>query len=333
MKTIRQSNFELLRLVCMLIIVIYHVFIHIVIPIAGNERVYAALITVFHIGVLDFVMISGYFGIKHSWNGFKKLYGITVIYSLLGLSLKALLGGANLTIYEILTVIFPFSNGVYWFMTTYFVLYLIAPYFDMVLKKLGNKEMIGLVALLFYIVVVYGFVVKKGLGDGRSIIAFLLMYTIGRFLHNNEEWIMKIPMRRMICFGAFLVLFLLIAFLPSPLTNYVKGLAFPYNSPGLYVMATLFFTIFMGWDFKSRAVNTVATSTLAIYLIHGNRYVMEFSIPFLNPLFENNCVLFNILMTFGVSLAIFILCIMIDLIRRLFLGQLNRLVRVCPSRK
>ena len=81
-------------------------------------------------------------------------------------------GGASLNVHEFLTVIFPFSNGVYWFMTTYFILYLIAPYFDMVLKKLGNKDMIGLIALLFYVVVVYGFVFNKGLGDGRSIIAF-----------------------------------------------------------------------------------------------------------------------------------------------------------------
>lgn len=331
MKTVRQSNFELLRLVCMLIIVIYHVFIHVVIPVAGNERVYAALITVFHIGVLDFVMISGYFGIKHSWKGFTKLYGVTALYSLLGVLLKASVGGASLNVHELLTVIFPFSNGVYWFMTTYFVLYLIAPYFDMVLKKLGNKDMVGLIALLFYVVVVYGFVFNKGLGAGRSIIAFLLMYTIGRFLHNNEERILKIPMRRKICFGAFLVLFLLIAYLPSPLTNYVKGMTFPYNSPGLYVMATLFFTVFMGWDFKSRLINAMAASTLAIYLIHGNRYVMEYGIPFLKLLFENNSVLFNILMAFGISIAIFIACIIIDLIRKSFLGLLNRLVRVCPS--
>lgn len=238
-----------------------------------------------------------------------------------------------MNVHDLLTVIFPFSNGVYWFMTTYFVLYLVAPYFDMVLKKMSNKEVIGLIAFLFYVVVVYGFVFKSGLGDGRSIIAFLLMYTIGRFLHNNEERILNIPMRRMICFGAFLVLFLLIAFLPSPLTNYVKGLTFPYNSPGLYVMATLFFIIFMGWDFKSRLVNTMAASTLAIYLIHGNRYVMELGIPFLKTLFENNSVLLNILMALVVSIAIFIACIIIDLIRRLFLELLNKLVRVCSSKQ
>lgn len=333
MKTVRQSNFELLRLVCMLIIVIYHVFIHVVIPVVGNDRAYAALITVFHIGVLDFVMISGYFGIKHSWKGFTKLYGITALYSLLGLLLKASVGGASLNVHDLLTVIFPFSNGVYWFMTTYFVLYLIAPYFDTVLKKMSNKEMIGLIALLFYVVVVYGFVFKSGLGDGRSIIAFLLMYTIGRFLHNNEERILKIPMSRMICFGAFLVLFLLITFLPSPLTNYVKGLTFPYNSPGLYVMATLFFAIFMGWNFKSRLINSMAASTLAIYLIHGNRYVMELGIPFLKTLFENNSVLLNILMALVMSIAIFIACIIIDLIRRFFLELMNRLGRVCPIKQ
>ena len=72
MKTVRQSNFEVMRLMCMLFIVIYHVFIHVVIPTAGNERAYAALITIFHIGVLDFVMLSGYFGIKRTWSSFSR---------------------------------------------------------------------------------------------------------------------------------------------------------------------------------------------------------------------------------------------------------------------
>ena len=96
MKALRKSNFEVMRLMCMLFIVIYHVFIHVVIPTAGNERIYAALITIFHIGVLDFVMISGYFGIKHSWKSFSKLYGYTAFYSLLGVICKTILGGGQL---------------------------------------------------------------------------------------------------------------------------------------------------------------------------------------------------------------------------------------------
>lgn len=63
--TYRQSNMELLRMVAILAIVFYHIllFVH---NNLSDAPIYQALFLPLHVGVLLFVMISGYFRIKFS---------------------------------------------------------------------------------------------------------------------------------------------------------------------------------------------------------------------------------------------------------------------------
>ena len=77
----RDSNIELLRLVCMLFILLHHFIVH------GSEfvtapSVWLTIMNSFLVIAVDcFVLISGYFGIKAKWKGFIHLYVLCAFYS------------------------------------------------------------------------------------------------------------------------------------------------------------------------------------------------------------------------------------------------------------
>ena len=72
----RDSNIELLRLVCMLFILLHHFIVH------GSEfvtapSVWLTIMNSFLVIAVDcFVLISGYFGIKAKWKGFIHLLSL-----------------------------------------------------------------------------------------------------------------------------------------------------------------------------------------------------------------------------------------------------------------
>ena len=65
----RDSNLELLRIVAMSMIVIYHIFVHGISPVyVGSHSILTVWYVPFIFGVNLFILISGYYGIRLSWN-------------------------------------------------------------------------------------------------------------------------------------------------------------------------------------------------------------------------------------------------------------------------
>lgn len=62
----RNASFELLRLICMFMIVLYQIIIKVNYPIIDSEPFQSTIVFPLHIPVICFILISGYFGIKVS---------------------------------------------------------------------------------------------------------------------------------------------------------------------------------------------------------------------------------------------------------------------------
>ncbi len=88
-KQVRDSNFELLRIVAMIFILVYHCLFFFVCKEDGNVWLKASWIPL-HVAVICFVLISGYYHIKPSIRGLVKLIGPLLVFYL------------PLTIYELL---------------------------------------------------------------------------------------------------------------------------------------------------------------------------------------------------------------------------------------
>ena len=77
---VRESSFELVRLIAQIMIVIYHIYLVAIEPLYNvpfNKAIWLPL----HIGVPLFVLISGYWGIHISGKGLARLLGQMLIYT------------------------------------------------------------------------------------------------------------------------------------------------------------------------------------------------------------------------------------------------------------
>jgi hypothetical protein len=270
----RDSNFELCRLVCMLYIVIYHLIIH-VHEVYEDTMWGRPLRTLCHIGVVVFVMISGYYGIRRKWSRLVELALSVSFYNALGLLIAVLLFGVPFEIKSLISVFFPITNGGYWFITSYVVLYLIAPYVNIVLEKLEKRDFLIYLTVLALIVCYGGGIFDCDIANGRGIIAFVLSYSLGSFIRKyyKEKTSFLTRGRRpiLLYFCVFVLVFCCIAFLPTMLSKAVNYLCFGYNEIGLFIMSILFFLMFQNFKLKSKFINSIATVALGIYLFHENR--------------------------------------------------------------
>lgn len=240
----RDSNFELCRLVCMLYIVIYHLIIHVP-GVYGNTMWGRPLRTLCHIGVVVFVMISGYFGIHRKWRRLLSLALSVSFYNALGILIAMLIFNQPFEVKSLLAIVFPITRGGYWFITSYAVLYVIAPYLNIVLEKLDKRDFLILLMVFAGVVWYGGGIWGAAIGHGRGIMAFVLSYSIGFFIKKFYSAGTQI----FAYWGgqyllASIIIFTCIVFLPDILSKAVNYLCFGYNEIGLYVMSVLFLLMF-----------------------------------------------------------------------------------------
>ena len=328
----RESNAELLRIICILIILLHHFCVHALYPevlqlnMAGygwDSHVLLFMHAFLFIGVNCFILISGWFGIKPKWRSFINLYLIYAFYNLLHPCkhiAKALLYGDGFilpySVHDIIMrVIFPFSHGHLWFMDCYLGLFLTAPLLNAAIVHL-NKQQHAFVLLLLTIANVY-------FGDfwsmelinsyGYSLANFVYLYFIGSYLHkyisietiNNNRWKL---------FGSYCVFGLLwgvCSLLEAYSFHVPHWHAFAYNNPLLLLTAISFFLFMMSWHFKSKFVNQIAISMLGIYML--NEGVIKYG--FLVPYAHQFTPVIQITFWFIVSIIFFIIGVCIDQVR------------------
>lgn len=309
----RKSNIELLRIVSQLYIILYHVFLLFVYPNTG-VIFYKAIQLSFHIGVIDFVLISGYFGIKPSSKGLIKLLSIFVIYSLPYFLYQVL----NATdIRSVIANCFILSRSPLWFVKTYLYLYLISPILNLHIKYSSTSQKWYLIVVLLFISCYMG--VCKGdesLDTGKNLPNFMLIYLTGNMIVQYKEKLNNISQSRWIIIYVILnVLLVMIYCLFSKelFGRIIWRISFVYCSPLLLVNAIVFFMIFAQMNIKSRFINWIAKSSFAIYLIHGNRpyawAIMGSASLYCINEFKNPIVLFFSIIMLALTIIVVSVCI------------------------
>ena len=320
----RDSNLELLRLVSMFIIILYHF----IMPFASESYIIKALRDVLHIGVVCFVLISGYFGIKANLKGVINLFCLVVFYSLT-LYLFSAFYQKSFSTKILLTCFFPFSNNFYWFIIVYIQLYLIAPFVNKAIENLTRRQFIITLFIFAYFCFYLGLIREQSmLVGGKNLINFIFIYLIGRYIYIYypvNESSRKTLLKKSITWYFSIVFFIIfsVGFAPTIISDIVNRLSFPYNSPLLIIMAVLVLNIFRYIKFQSTIINYFASSALAIYLIHENIYFNQFTYAPIRGWYDNQHYLVFALFLMIYALFVFILCLLIDKVRVFIVNFLN----------
>lgn len=325
-KNIRESNFELLRLVCMFYIVLHHFIVH-GLKSSGYFGEDTDIVSVFFnsftiIAVNCFILISGYFGIKISWRAFFHLYILCVFYKL-GFTVFSFLNKDYFSIKDTIYSFLPFSNSdYYWFIKNYFYLFILSPILNKVINNSTIKEFISVLVILGLFTFYFGFFWKdKIFYHGYGLLNFIFLYFIGRFISLHTPNITTRKRKKSYLFyyilNSLIVAGIVLAINYSPLSNtWIARFGYPYNSPFIIASSICFFLLFRSFKIKSSLINKLAKSALAIYLIHESSHIKEDLYNFISEIGEhitNQLFLFPILILLAV--VIMIVCIFIDNIR------------------
>lgn len=333
----RESSFELLRLLCMFFILFLHVFGSSlnIIGISVSATVFESF---FIVAVNCFVLISGYFSINAGWRSFVRLYVFCVSYYLLFAVIAALnITGAHSfglsSLKRIALAFFPFTHSGNWFLQVYFCLFLLSPILNQVSASLGKRKYVLCLAVLTVINVWMGFYADNPIplnsnpnSNGYNIMSFIYLYFIGRYiyLHLPDSYKVKTYLTiYILCSLALSGLILLVARLRISDWYVLKLSSLNYNNPLILSSSVALFLVFKKLKFHSKKINWLASSGLAVYIIHT-------SVPY-GRIFQYIKGKYGAhwyvgALYFAAVTAIFFACLLIDKLRMLITGPAEHIL-------
>ena len=329
LKNDRQSNLELLRIIAIFLIIGHHLALYSKI----NINSYFSFNTVFidiliiggKLGAILFIIITGYFSISKDFNYKKtiKLELQILFYSVLFLCIFLILQNKidyKIGLKQIIQNIFPTIFTRYWFMTNFILLYIFSPYLNIFIKNIDKEKLKKLIIILIIILMIIpGFTTSKLALD--NLIYFIFYYILGAYIFLYGDDIKKYNYKN------FTIIFYIITILYSVscrfLSQYVSALGNYINHfSGISSVLILFisYNLFM-WFLnvhikQNKFINTIASTTLGIYLIHDNEFVRKILWSFFDTLLlklgQNYLVLIGIIFI----LAVFTVCCIIEFLRK-----------------
>lgn len=289
------------------------------------------------LGVNLFVLISGYYLIHSTFKkkSFIRVWLISYFYSLTIYSVSALGGITQFNVKDLVKALFSSTSGYpNWFVTAYLVMYLLFPFVNKLLLSLSKKQFNVLLGLLTFISLLKTVFHNPSVGiSNNDAIWLVVVYCFGAYIRLFERDI-KQKNKGFYVKGLILTLFLSISsvFAIDFMQNRVKiGGTNTYDwfidgTSTFQLFSALFiFILFLyGSTYSNKLVNKIASTTFAVYLIHANFLI----VPWLwnnvvhGTNFEDSYMV--LLYGFFVSITIFAVCAIIDLIRQLVLGRIEK---------
>lgn len=314
MQKVRNSTIELLRIVCMLMILIQHAdFWLFGYPAAFTLRALGACVieSVSIIAVNVFVLISGYFGIR-----FKGIKIVNLLFQCLWAVIPVTLlfmlvkGGPIAPLSDWYRLFFPFG---YWYVTAYIGLIVLAPVLDAFIEQAEKKRLAMTIFLLSLSAFIFDMVIREEAGlafaGGYSTLWMVNLYLMGRYLR-------LYPLRN---FGAGRALAVFLGYVTVQSVLFFFHLTGTrYTNPLLVIGSVAFFWMFTHFNFSSKVINRVASSALMVYLFSMHPLVIQLYGGWLHRLNATQPLPLFLTGTCTVIVIIFLTAILYDKIRMVF---------------
>ncbi len=308
-KKIRSSNIELLRIVAMLMIILFHIILHCVFnhlpqsedyfnqPILYKSLIVPQIIASFGtIGNDIFILITGYFMANRAEKGSMNISKVaSKLLTQLGFATMILIAASAVAVYAVRSVRveavgFHLFNTYAWFVGYYFLIFLCgALFFNRFILSLDRKGYLALVLSLFALI---SFEWTGRLIDGLTegllnLVTGFFLYAVGGYIRRYE------PFERFR--GVFFVLILAVCVAITAVSqfNFTASTIAAARESGLEQVLmphslmrfdnnsiiTLIVAISMLELFKriripnSKVINFLGSATFMVYLIHENAFI------------------------------------------------------------
>lgn len=332
----RESNFELLRIVAIIFITIHHLLINGLnicgynkaFDISGDSAIAVLLNSLCVGGVNTFILISGWFGIKHIVRNVIRLLFDCAVYGLMACLIYLVCTNDSLNIYEFLNSM-KFTSG--WYVPNYIWLLLVSPIIEKSLLNINLKTLRLWILILSICQIYLGYYLKFVDANGYSAINFIYLYYIGRYLRLEEQ---NIFYKKWANYGGllWLVTGLILGFIylaAAYMHHTIESVRFwSYNNPLVLLGSVSVFVFFSIIKIQSNFINYFATSVLGVYLLSSNSLITSIRNYYAIKFFDIGGYCLFILYAFLLVFFIGAIILIVNKLREPILTKLYKMINV-----
>ena len=340
----RDRNFEVLRTVAMFFIVVYHCLTHGVgngygfsvnSPVSFANLLFSDFLLVFSsISVNLYVMISGYFLVDLNFKlsrvvrTWMHAFFYSGVITILMIALQIVpFDWANLC-----KSLLPISTDAYWFVTQYLGLLLLSPFLALIARQISYRQylflLIGGAFICLSIIPDFPMGKRYYVAHGNSVWSFAYLFLVAGFIKHH---IKRLAISKLL---SAIILVSLLLFACEVLLGYQNGLLFLFwlNYNGLpFLLSVLVFLLIRQTTVpENRSWNVLvsfAPYSFGVYLIHDHLLVRDWLWATVSLSSICDTLVFP-LVVLGLCIGIFVICALIDVVRkRLFtLSKIDDLI-------
>ncbi len=342
-KKTRSSQFELLRILAMLIIVMHHYAVHggfAFIGVTGNRFFVDMFGMGGHLGDNLFMLISAWFLCRETrfrMKGAVLLFLQVTFFSVLLYGVAVIVGPTEFSLSSFMAYALPFIyyENANWFAVAYFMLLLFAPFLARASEALGRRSH-GILLLVCFVCFYCIPTFFDRFPYGNELILFVFLFFVASYIKKYPTAFTE--NRRFngiatLIFGAFFLLSVPIALLLGlrfpGLIEHATGFRYMQKIPCLLFSVSLFCFMKNRKPFVSRAVNRLAGCMFTVYLIHDHKLIrpLLWQSLFRCPSYQDSPFLF--LHAMIAVLSVFLACTLLGL---LYGNTVDRLFRFLYAR-
>lgn len=282
------------------------------------------------IGNCIFVLVTGYvlYGQEYKLYRIIKLWLEIFFYSIVLGCISYILNIQEITFLSGIRMLFPIISREYWYMSSYFALYLLYPFIlngISFMDKKYHKNLLLILLFLFSLLPTFSH--AKWLTGSGNLSIFITLFLIGSYVRKYENT-EKIKIGR--------VLFLIITILITWTSEVLLKLCYPSYSFYMVwemwkfpvvIIALQLFLIFIKIGKKlSDKVNIIAQSVFGVYLLHMGslkdylfKEIIDNSKTYNSPIYLCTQMILS-------TILIFVICILIDRCRIKLLGRIEIMI-------
>lgn len=279
------------------------------------------------LGVNLFIIISSWFlssdNVKFSVSKIWELSKVVILYSLIWYISLVLHNDFNFSVkWLVKMVVTPFI-GSYWFVTAFLIFYMLCPLLNVFVRKLTDGQLKKATVVLTIVICIYHTIFggETSLMGVMSTFVYLFVMTAylrrapGNFI--EQHCVISAVFSYVFIVGVSFVLY------ETGRGEQVTHFA-DRSSVFLILLAVSLFYLFKSLHIKNSFINLAAGSTFAVYILHqfwwGWHYIWE--IAGVQGAYQKGYFPFHMMVT---AFVILIICIAIDLIRRLIGRKLRQM--------
>lgn len=285
----RNSNFELLRIILMVFVVILH-YNNVEMGGAlgyttGINKIVSHFIEAFSICAVNcFVMISGYFMVDSFNRKVKKVFELflkVIVYGIIMYLIGVMFNVLEFKWSSLLIRIVPQN----YYVTLYCVLFICSLFYNILIRNLSSEwfnKLIVILILLFAVwptaIDIFQEILKTdfigvspvsayGNDEGYTLIQFSLMYILGAYVRRNKDYFAdKGSLYGLIYFASAIIIWMM---------SFKFETSWEYCNVFVVLESFALFVIFMNLNIHNTFINYIAKHVFGVYILHTSAVMIQ----------------------------------------------------------